>query len=195
MFEHIDDKLSRLERYHRIIDDIATVLGYRIGQTYDPEVLVEKVKKLVKVPKKNFKLCYIDKNDTAYFTTQDLATQTGDDWNDIPYEHNAGTPYDARIFYYENGETKKDEKDWNEDGTPKWEIYTLKFNPYNMETPTSHYDNSRYSVDMINAGAVAWLTGYDSTNKKHVAINAGASIEEFKEKVRQCGGKIYVLED
>ena len=31
---------------------------------------------------KNFKLCYID-GDTAYFTTQELSRQTGDDWNDV----------------------------------------------------------------------------------------------------------------
>lgn len=144
---------------------------------------------------KNFKLCYIDKNDTAYFTTQELENQWGDDWDDIPYEHNAGTPYEPTIFHYVDGRKEKDPRDWNEDGTPKWEIYKLKFEPYYMETPGFSYGNSPYSVDMINSGAVAWLRGYDKTNKKHVVINAGASIEEFKQKVRQCGGKIYVLEE
>lgn len=33
------------------------------------------------------------------------------------------------------------------------------------------------------------------TDGKPIAIQAGASIEEFKQKVRQCGGKIYVLEE
>ena len=36
-----------------------------------------------------FKLCYIE-NDNAYFTTNDLMKQWGDDWNDALYEHNAG---------------------------------------------------------------------------------------------------------
>lgn len=143
---------------------------------------------------KDFKLCYIDK-DTAYFTTQDLDKQTGDDWNDVPYEHNAGTPYEARHYYYADGRKEPIPEHWNEDGTPKWEIYTLKFDGYNMETPATKHYNSPYSVDMINAGMVAWLSGWDSTNEKHVAINAGTSIEEFKQKVRQCGGKIYIVEE
>lgn len=144
---------------------------------------------------KDFKLCYIDKDNTAYFTTQDLAAQAGDDWDDAPYEHNAGTPYEPRIYHYADGRKEKDPHEWNEDGTPKWEICTVMFHAYDIETPSSRYGNSPYSVDKINAGAVAWLTGYDYTNKKYVAINAGASIDEFKQKVRQCGGKIYILEE
>lgn len=44
--EHIDEKMTRLELYHRVIDGIATALGYRMGQTYDPEALVAQVEKL-----------------------------------------------------------------------------------------------------------------------------------------------------
>ena len=54
-----------------------------------------------------YKLCYIEKN-FAYFTTQDLEKQWGDDWDDAPYEHNAGTPYEPRIFYYADGRREKD---------------------------------------------------------------------------------------
>ncbi len=194
MFEHIDDKLSRLERYHRIIDDIATALGYRTGDTYEPEALVEKVKKVVKVPKKNFKLCYIDKNDTAYFTTQDLDKQWGDDWDDVPYEHNAGTPYSPHIRYYADGRIEKIPEYWNEDGTPKWELYHLKFDCWKLETPAGTHYNSPYSVQMINAGAIAWLSGSDKDNKP-IVIQAGASIDEFKMKVKQSGGTIYVSEE
>ena len=39
------------------------------------------------------KLCYID-GAWAYFTTQALADVIGDDWNDAPYECNAGAPYE-----------------------------------------------------------------------------------------------------
>lgn len=46
--EHIDDKLTRLEMYHRVIDGIATALGYRTGQTYSPEALVAQVEQLAK---------------------------------------------------------------------------------------------------------------------------------------------------
>ena len=34
-------------------------------------------------------LCYIDQHKRAYFTTQALSKQWGDDWNDAPYEQNA----------------------------------------------------------------------------------------------------------
>ena len=143
---------------------------------------------------KNFKLCYID-GATAYFTTQELSVQWGDDWDDVPYEHNAGRPYEAGYYHYSDGRSKPIAAQWNDDGTPKWEIYTLKFDAgWRLETPASHHYNSPYSVNMINAGAVAWLSGTD-TDGKPIAIEAGASIEEFKQKVRQCGGKIYVLEE
>jgi hypothetical protein len=45
--EHIDEKLTRLQQYHLIINDIAEALGYRTGQTYEPEALVREVKQLV----------------------------------------------------------------------------------------------------------------------------------------------------
>ena len=38
-----------------------------------------------------FKLCYID-NNKAWFT-DNFEKQWGDDWNDKPYQDNAGKPY------------------------------------------------------------------------------------------------------
>ena len=37
------------------------------------------------------KLCYLE-NNIMYFTS-DIENQWGDDWDDRPYEHNAGKPY------------------------------------------------------------------------------------------------------
>ena len=39
-----------------------------------------------------YKLCYVDRN-KAWFTNN-FEKQWGDDWDDAPYEHNAGLPYD-----------------------------------------------------------------------------------------------------
>ena len=39
------------------------------------------------------KLCYCA-NNIMYFTS-DMSAQWGDDWDDRPYEHNAGTPYET----------------------------------------------------------------------------------------------------
>lgn len=140
-----------------------------------------------------YKLCYIN-GDTAWFTTQDLDKQTGDDWDDAPYEHNAGTPYGPLIRYYADGRQVKDSSDWNEDGTPKFELYQLKFSCWKLRTPADECTNSSYSVRDINAGAVAWLSGRLNDGTP-IVIHAGASIEEFKQKVRQAEGDIYVLEE
>jgi len=136
---------------------------------------------------KNYKLCYIE-NNFAYFTTQELDKQTGDDWNDAPYEHNAGTPYEPRIFYYADGRREKDLTEWNEDGTPKFEIYKVAYDYCGAETPAQIAgSNSRYSVDMINAKLIPWLTKYP--NK---ALFAGASVEEFITFIEDCGGTVYL---
>ena len=39
------------------------------------------------------KLCYCA-NNIMYFTS-DMTAQWGDDWDDRPYEHNAGSPYET----------------------------------------------------------------------------------------------------
>ena len=52
------------------------------------------------------KLCYVEGN-IAYFTTQDLDKQWGDDWDDAPYEHNAGLPYLPSVYYYADGRSQK----------------------------------------------------------------------------------------
>ena len=143
---------------------------------------------------KNFKLCYIDKDNTAYFTTQDLNTQWGDDWDDRPYEHNAGIPYSPLKHYHTDGSSTKVHDDWNEDGTPKWELYKLKFESDILEKPSDYHWNSPYSVRDINAGVVAWLRG-ELSDHTMIVIHAGTSIDEFKSKVRQAGGTIYVPEE
>ena len=40
------------------------------------------------------KLCYCS-NNIMYFTS-DMTAQWGDDWDDCPYEHNAGKPYETQ---------------------------------------------------------------------------------------------------
>lgn len=116
------------------------------------------------------KLCYAD-DSWAYFTDQPLTgenCQWGDDWNDVPWEHNAGTPY-----------TSSGEKIVK----VAWE------GPF--ELPGDYSANSPYSVEMINAGAVAWLIRDRHESGPMVVIPAGVSVEEFIEKIESCGGKVY----
>lgn len=118
------------------------------------------------------RLCYIS-DGVAYFTNQPLDKQWGDDWNDAPYEHNSGEPYDnageriTRLRYY-----------GAHAGTP-------------CEWP-EHQNNSRWSVQDINNGAAPWLMTAPYAKGPPDRLMAGASPEEFIEFVQRHGGTVYV---
>lgn len=150
---------------------------------------------------KTFKLCYVEHN-WAYFTTQELSKQWGDDWDDAPYEHNAGSPYGPNESYsYMDRDSENRPKLDSEgqtvwlkgsdyvDGVPKWEIKKVAFDGW-LETPASlHGINSPFSVEMINAGAAAWLV--DKYGSSGVVIPAGTTLEEFRILVKKVGGQVY----
>lgn len=99
----------------------------------------------------------------------------GDDWNDIPYEHNAEPPYDN---YYIDG------------NKIPIELKTLYFElPYYCYLPCDNFLNSPYSVEDINKNKVPWIKTED------FKIVAGTSIEVFKAIVKQYGGKVYTEEE
>ncbi len=117
------------------------------------------------------RLCYID-GDTAYFTTQNVCDQWGDDW-DVPYEHNAGLPYT-----------------WNGEADEKpWQIVQLKFSS-DLVTPDYGVLNSQFSVIAINAGMTPWLRT-EPFHRDGVSIFADATITEFVEKIHEANGTIY----
>jgi hypothetical protein len=122
---------------------------------------------------KEFRLCYVDGH-FAYFTTKELSEQWGDDWNDAPYEHNAGKPYE-----------------WSgSDKAPKWEILKIAFEG-SLRTPDSGVSNTPYSVQDINKGQVAWLEN-EPWEKTPVRIFAGATLDEFTRAIKSTDGKIYM---
>ncbi len=92
----------------------------------------------------DYRLCYVD-GPLMYFTDR-FDTQWGDDWDDAPYEHNAGTPYEFIMG--------------NDDNSERGHLVLAAWTDRDGMTMTpcdaSGY-NSRYSVKDINAGAVAWL--------------------------------------
>ena len=107
------------------------------------------------------KLCYVDPP-WAYFTEKPLKEAWGDDWDDAPYEHNAGLPYD----------------------------YVLKVAyDADLSTPSDGKINSEYSVDDINRGAVAWLI--DRWGRSGVIIPAGTTIIDFVSLIKKAGGTVY----
>lgn len=119
-------------------------------------------------------LCYVDEP-WAYFTTQKLEDQWGDDWNDAPYEHNAGEPY----CYHESDKEK---------GKEPWQIIKLAYDG-TFDAPCWN-SNSPYSVEMINSGAVAWLVNWQ--NEKTISILAGTTLSQFCRLIREGGGNVYM---
>lgn len=142
-------------------------------------------------------LCYIE-GSWAFFTTQKLENQWADDWNDSPYEHNAGRPYspcwhrsspDAPLCQCESCK-----RDWDGD-KPRWEIIRVAWEgPF--VAPNDGCLNSSFSVEQINRGDIAWLRPepYADKSSKIKPIPAGTTLEEFKKLVRDAGGKVYVEE-
>lgn len=125
------------------------------------------------------RLCYVEEP-WAWFSSAPLDRQWGDDWNDAPYEHNAGTPYDWRDYMSERG----------------IEPYTLVKVAFDgdFETPCSGEVNSRWSVQAINAGQVAWLrTSRWRSDVRPDAIHAGATLDEFRAFVQRNEGHVYGL--
>ena len=129
-----------------------------------------------------YKLCYIE-NNKAWFTKLNLPDQYGDDWNDAPYEHNAGRPYDHR---YE-GNTSIEDPD---------QLFILYYDGP-LCAPSEGVINSRYSIDDINNKQVPWLTQelWGNEPGPPIMIWAGVSVPEFCSLVERAGGTIYVAVD
>lgn len=105
-------------------------------------------------------LCYVDR-DRCFFTTQPLEKQWGDDWNDAPYEHNAGTPYE----WCERTDTR-----------PRYMVVEVVCcGPW--DAPCEGLTSSPYSVQDINRGNVAWLMQTDFS--KAPPIYAGTTLRKF----------------
>lgn len=134
-------------------------------------------------------LCYVD-GDFAYFTTQSLDKQWGDDWDDAPYEHNAETPY-TPCWHREKGDCQCDicKREWNKDGTPKWRIIKVAFEGM-FSRPCDGAMNSRWSVRDINKKCVPWLS-QPYINDNPVSIYAGTTLKKFKELILKGGGTVY----
>jgi len=124
----------------------------------------------------NAKLCYVS-GDWAYFTTQDVTEQWGDDWNDAPYEHNAGRPYEYADYHKEKG-------------IAPWQIFEAPFDS-GLVAPGDSVLNSKYSVEDINRGDVPWLQS-PLWSKSEVRIMAGTTFKEFAIIINQVGGTVYV---
>lgn len=125
-------------------------------------------------------LCYVS-GQWAFFTTQELSEQWGDDWGDVPFEHNAGEPY-----RYDEHDAKR--------GKRPWTITKLVFES-SLESPNEWISNSSWSVQDINNKATPWLSSgkYGKRDKdgNPIEIWAGTTLSEFIRIVQGIGGAIY----
>lgn len=122
-------------------------------------------------------LCYVE-HQWAYFTHAPLGSQWGDDWDDAPYEHNAGDPCDTA---YIDG-SQQDAR-----------IVRIAFDA-ELDTPASMAcGNSQYSVQDINQLKVPWLQSPDYLSTRY-AIMAGTYLSVFKQMIQRAGGRVYVEE-
>lgn len=115
----------------------------------------------------------------AYFTPPEKwKDQWGDDWNDAPFEHNAGCPYDdTRVIDPDTGKPI-----WIE-----YELIKVAFaTPEHLWTkfPWDYgCGNSPFSVEDINKGAVAWMFGSD--RDRTLVIKGGDTVRQFKSQLRK----------
>ena len=101
--------------------------------------------------KPEYKLCYVDPP-WAFFTAN-MDDTWGDDWNDAPYEHNAGDPYT---------------------GPEKPDNFKVAFYGGWWETPGDKaYCNSEYSVEDINKAQLTCL------ENPYCKIHAGTTYNDF----------------
>lgn len=132
----------------------------------------------------SYQLCFVeggrwyDEDLTLYFTEKDVKDQWGSDWDDTPYEHNAGLPYDE--------DTSTELGTENGRGIyAKIDIIKviLTTNSYcDLITPCSGVDNSRYSVKDINSKAIPWVVIKDS-NEIKLSVFAGTTLKQFLDDV------------
>ena len=127
---------------------------------------------------KRFKLCYV-RDDILYFT-DNFRNQWGDDWNDAPYEHNAGEPYEAKYY--------KDNLGWTDEQCVEHGCGNIRklafdsYDGYHIRQPKDGHINSPFSVERINQGEIAWLYNEDAG-----ALGAGATMAEAKRWLRKAG--------
>jgi len=134
--------------------------------------------------KQKFRLCYVERHERydqrteddepvsygflLWFTNVPLSKQWGDDWNDAPYDCNAGGPYDITLRKDKEGTWQRTEH----------QILCVKVSLEEYPIiPADYGCNSPFSVEMINQGACAWMYFGDWEKKP---LYAGACLAEVR---------------
>lgn len=130
-----------------------------------------------------YKLCYVSWNRAHFTTIENLEDQWGDDWNDAPYEHNAGRPYtyDEKVWDWKS-------KKWIANTKPRYESDYVFFEG-DFEEPDEF--GQSMSVQFVNSGRVPWITSGRWDSSRDMAIFAGTTYPEFVKKIHANGGRVY----
>lgn len=67
----------------------------------------------------------------------------------------------------------------------------MRFHCDSLVEPSEGTMNSKYSVEMINAGKIAWLRP-DPYSKTNLHIFAGTTMQEFFGMIKEAGGEVYL---
>lgn len=113
---------------------------------------------------KKYRLCLVDGNEM--FFTSSFEDQWGDDWNDAPYDCNAGSPYEDDKHHVISAFVKK----------------------INLRTPCDLHYNAPYSAEDLNHKAAAWL--FDAEHG--VSIFGGDTLEEVIAKAKEAGEEVFL---
>jgi len=122
---------------------------------------------------KDLKLCFV-KYGWAYFTSIPVTDQWGDDWENSPYEYNAGFPSAPRKGKH------KDHK-----------IVKVSFESDHID-PSFSEDDRSWSAEMINRGDVPWLRSPPWSETKLQDVPAGTTLTDFIKIVKDSGGEVYL---
>lgn len=118
-------------------------------------------------------LCYV-RGQWVWFTTCPLDKQSGDDWNDAPYDCNAGNPYE-----------------WEERrGVPPYEVFRVAIHG---DVGQHYYSKPWYSVNQINRGETWWLR-FRPWSSAPREVYAGTTYAEFRRLCDEYGVAVYVKE-
>lgn len=123
--------------------------------------------------KKEYRLCYVD-GSVMYFT-DNFEHQWGDDWDDAPFDCNAGEPYEW--------DDDKDEE-WNKHHGHLRYIGFISDGWLKIAGHLGEPYNVPYSVEEINKGIVAWLYSDEAGG-----LMGGATIDEAIEWLKKTGLK------
>ena len=129
----------------------------------------------------------------AYFTPMPLEEQWGDDWDDAPYDCNAGRPYDDVLIEVDDKHVATEKEEY--------EILQVMFylprDSWSVKYPLDYGYNTPFCVRDINCGAVAWVYYRGDTCKScqgAMSIQAGCDPWEFMDKVNKINQKLGAYE-